>query len=198
MFVAPTTTHTTLPRVLVLGLGIVVRRCVRTKQLDITFGGLTLQDNLLWNTDAVHRDEPEEFAAQTVAELKLPSVFLLPIAFAIREQVFRYQLHVLEHLNGSSSTHDPQPQQQPQPKEALVRDDKEKLQWGPLLEPAATAKLIPGSTLINCALTPFHDYGTVTGTQQQQHQQQQQQQHAAVATAQTHGAQTSTKKANEN
>lgn len=135
------------------------------EQLDLAFGGLTLRDNLLWGTESVYRGEPEAFARQTVAELQLPAAFVQPIAFAIRDQVFRYQLRFVEPESSSSSNGDKAPQDQ-QEKETLqkpvTREYQEKLQWGPLLEPAATAKLIPGSTLVNCSRTPFLDLGTVT------------------------------------
>ena len=120
----------------------------------------------------MYRGEPEAFAKQTVAELQLPAAFLQPIAFAIRDQVFRFQLRFVEP-DISSSISDKasrkqallaqyQQQQQEQQQKPVAREYQEKLQWGPLLEPAATAKLIPGSTLVNCSRTPFLDLGTVT------------------------------------
>ena len=130
----------------------------------MTFNGLTLKDNLLWSTEAVQRDEPEEFARLTVEELSLSDAFLQPIAFAIREQVFLFQCKLLEGKeipkvptttcgkNGSG-------------KDTLLRSDDEKLEWGPMLLPAATAKLIAGSTLVNCSATQFRDLGSVTSTQ---------------------------------
>ena len=123
----------------------------------MTFGGLTLRDNLLWGTDAVARGEPEDFARQTVADLALSDAFVQPIAFSIREQVFLYQLSVTEHRENAAA-----PLAPVAPAAPLFRSDDEKIEWGPLLSPAATAKLIAGSTLVNCTKVPFRDLGTVT------------------------------------
>ena len=130
------------------------------------FNGLTLKDNFLWSTEAVNRDEPEEFAKQTVEELALSDAFLQPIAFAIREQVFLYQLSFLDAKESGAASEKEKPVMKEPKCGNLLRSDEEKLEWGPLLLPAATAKLIAGSALINCNTTQFRDLGTVTSTLQ--------------------------------
>ena len=116
------------------------------------------------------RDEPEVFAKQTVEELALSDVFLQPIAFAIREQVFLFQLSFLEGKESGDGQNKASEGQKTAMKEPaagnLLRSDEEKVEWGPLLLPAATAKLIAGSALINCSTTQFRDLGTVTSSLQ--------------------------------
>lgn len=57
-------------------------------QLEVRVQELTLKDQFIWDINSL-TNSPEDFARNLVRDLKLPSDFVAPVAFSIRDQIWK-------------------------------------------------------------------------------------------------------------